>query len=404
MIVNYTCKVEWRLILYISCQEDLESFIERSRGCKLLAMDTEFLREKTYRPQLCLLQLATENEVVLVDPFEVMDLSVLEVLFVNSDMMKIVHSGRQDIEILYYEVGVMPWPIFDTQIAAAVLGHSKQIGYGPLVHAECGVTLDKLDSFTDWSRRPLSESQLRYAADDVVYLPQTYRRLRERLESKGRLSWLEGSFKDLVDPIRYQENSRERYRKLKKGNQLNRRQMSAAREVAAWREDRASALDLPRKWVLTDEQIVEACKRECRTIDQLFLIRGMREKLDTDKAREIVGLIRKGLDAPKDTWPGPPRKNRSERNVDNEVDLMMALVRKRAKENDIAFQTLANHDALQAIARGHREDVELLEGWRYEMVGRELVDLLDGKIALSVADHALVVTRLDADSTGCSTR
>ena len=380
--------------LYISSQDDLEDFIACNAHCKYLAIDTEFMREKTYRPQLCLLQLATDNDVVLIDPFEVMDLSGLSTLFLNSDIMKIVHSGRQDIEILYFEIGVMPWPIFDTQIAAALLGYSQQIGYGPLVQAECGVALDKLDSFSEWGQRPLSDSQLQYAANDVIYLPKVYRNLSQRLIERNRLSWLEGDFRELVNPMRYIPNPRERYKKQKKGNQLNRHQLCAAREVAAWREERAEALDIPRKWVLSDEQIVEACKRETRSIDQLFLIRGMREKLSTEDARVVVKLIRTGLETPKDQWPQVPRKTKNERNVDNEVDLMMALVRKRAKENNIAFQTLANHDSLQAIARGHREGVDLLEGWRYDMIGHELLDLLDGKISLSIADHHLRVTRI----------
>lgn len=384
--------------MYISSQEEFEDFIARSAGTSVLAIDTEFLREKTYRPQLCLLQMATENDVVLVDPFELQDLSPLSDLLLDESIMKIVHSGRQDIEILYHEVGVMPWPIFDTQIAASLLGYSQQIGYGPLVHAECGVELDKLDSFTDWSQRPLSASQIVYAADDVIYLPQTYRKLRERLEAKNRLRWLESSFRELVDPMRYEPNPRERFRKLKKGNQLNRRQAAAAREVAAWREEKAAAIDLPRKWVLTDEQIVEACKRETRTIDQLMMIRGIREKLSTSEARKIVALICKGLDSPRETWPEGPRKSRSERNVDNEVDLMIALVRLRAKENDIAFQTLANHDELKAIARGHYEGVELLDGWKYEVIGRELLDLMDGKIALSIEGHHVVVKRTQPDA------
>ena len=395
-LVIIRSKMKWLVNLYISNQEDFEDFVKRSTSSPFLAIDTEFLRERTYRPQLCLLQMATEDDVVLVDPFELQDLSPLSDLFLDESIMKIVHSGRQDIEILYHEVGVMPWPIFDTQIAASLLGYSQQIGYGPLVHAECGVDLDKLDSFSDWSRRPLAESQLRYAADDVIYLPQTYRKLRDRLKEKNRLQWLDADFRDLVDPKRYEPNPRERFRKLKKGNQLNKRQAAAAREVAAWREEKAATVDLPRKWVMSDEQIVEACKRETRTIDQLMLIRGMREKVNTADARKIVSLIAKGLDSPRETWPTGPQKNRSERNVDNEVDLMMALIRLRAKENDIAFQTLANHDELKAIARGHYEGVELLEGWKYEMVGRELLDLLDGKIALSISNRHLVISRLQA--------
>lgn len=383
--------------LYISRQDDFEEFVAGCAGGKVLAIDTEFLREKTYRPRLCLLQIATENEVALVDPFEVDDLAPLADLFADESIMKIVHAGTQDIEILYREIGVMPWPIFDTQIAAALLGYSQQIGYGALIQSECGVSLDKLDSFTDWSQRPLAESQLRYAADDVIYLPQAYRSMRGKLERKGRLGWLEGDFRRLVDPRRYEPQPRERYLHLKKGGQLNRRQLSAARELAAWREERAVALDIPRKWVITDEQVVEACKRETRTIDQLFMIRGMRGKLSTADARQVVKLIAAGLDAPPDTWPKPPRHVHGERNVDCEVDLMMALVRKRAKENDIAFQTLASHGELQAVARGHRDGVGLLEGWRYDMIGRELLDLLDGKLALSIEDRTLHVARIDGE-------
>lgn len=369
---------------YITTDDELEEFIERNRTAPVLAIDTEFLREKTYHPQLCLLQLGTGEEVALVDPFEVVNLAPLAVLLEDESIVKLVHAGRQDIEILYNEVGCMPHPIFDTQIAASLLGYQKQVGYGPLVHAECGVTLDKLDSFTDWSKRPLTNSQLKYAADDVIYLPPIYRKMKRSLEESNRLGWLEPEFEDLIDPRNYDPMPRERFRRLKKGSQLTRKQLSAAREVAAWREERAERLDIPRKWVLTDEQVVEACKRETRTIDELFMVRGVRDRLKTEDARMVVGLIGKGLDAPRETWPTLAGKMRSERNVDCEIDLMMSLVRLRAKENDVAYQSLATHDSLQALARGHREECDLLQGWKYDVVGRELLDLLEGKIHLTI--------------------
>ncbi len=383
--------------MYICCQDDFESFVEESVGSRLLAIDTEFLRENTYHPRLCLLQLATENDVALVDPFEVDDLEPLSRLLADESMVKVLHSGTQDIEILYHELGVMPWPVFDTQIAATLLGYSQQIGYGPLVQAECGVSLQKLDSFTDWSKRPLAKSQLEYAADDVIYLPRIYRSMRTRLERKGRLDWLEGDFRALVNPGRYEANPRERYVHLKKVNQLNRRQLSAARELAAWREENAEALDIPRKRILTDEQVVEACRREARTIDQLFLVRGMHDRLSMSAARQVVKCIGTGLDAPADTWPKTGRAPKSQRNVDAEVDLMTALARKRAKEYDIAFQTLASHEDLRALARGQQDGVALLQGWRYDMIGRELLELLDGKISLSISHRRL---KVKADKSG----
>lgn len=379
--------------MYIANQENLVAFAERALRSSVLAIDTEFLREKTYYAKLCLIQLATDDETAIVDPFAVDDLGVLAPVLLDEGVTKLFHAGSQDLEILLREVGVLPKPIFDTQVAAALLGHTQQIGYAALVHAECGVTLKKIDSFTDWSRRPLSESQLEYAADDVVYLPRMYARMRAALEEKGRLTWLAHDFEEMSDPAKYAVNERERFRRLKRVSQLSRRQLSAAREVAAWRELEAQRRDVPRKWVITDEQIVEACKREARTIDELFMVRGMRERLSTRDARAVVALMSSALEAPPDAWPELDRCGRSEPNVDAQLDLMAAIVRLRAKESGVAFPTLASHDDLARVARGYREDVDLLRGWRRALVGEELLDLLEGRIALSLDGSELKVER-----------
>ena len=242
--------------VYIEDQEALEAFVERARRSSVLAIDTEFLREKTYYARLCLIQFATDDEVAVVDPFCMEDLHVLAPLLEDAGVMKVLHSGGQDLEILWHEVGVLPQPLFDTQVAAALLGHTQQIGYGALVGAECGVALKKVDSFTDWSRRPLSESQLRYAADDVIYLPRMYEHMKQELERQGRLHWLDPEFAEMCDPARFESDERERYRRLKRVGQLSRKQLAAAREVAAWREVTAQKRNVPRKWVITDEQIV----------------------------------------------------------------------------------------------------------------------------------------------------
>lgn len=378
--------------MYLANQENLVAFVKRARTSSVLAIDTEFLREKTYYAKLCLLQIATDDEIVIVDPFGVSDLSVLAPLLEDQNIVKLFHAGGQDLEILLRETGVLPRPVFDTQIAAALLGHTQQIGYASLVHAECGVSLKKIDSFTDWSRRPLSASQLDYAADDVVYLPRIYASMRASLEQKGRLKWLDRDFAELSDPYRYGTNERERFRRLKRVSQLSRRQLSAAREVASWRELEAQRRDAPRKWVITDEQVVEACKREARTIDELFMVRGLSDRLSTKEAREVVSLIASALDAPPDTWPELDRCSKSEPNVDAELDLMNAIVRLRAKENGIASPTLAGHDDLARMARGYREGVDVLRGWRRSIVGEELLDLLDGKLSLRLGGNGLVVT------------
>jgi len=378
--------------VYIDNQETLEAFVERARASSVLAIDTEFLREKTYYARLCLLQLATDDEVAIVDPFAVNDLHVLVPLLADRGIVKLFHAGGQDLEILYREVGMLPEPIFDTQVAAALLGHTQQIGYGALVHSVCGVNLKKVDSYTDWSRRPLSDSQLEYAADDVVYLPGIYREMCAMLDARGRREWLAPDFAELSDPARYEADPRQRFRRLKRVSSLSRRQLSAAREVAAWREEEAARRDVPRKWVITDEQIVEACKREARSIDELFMVRGMREKLPTRDARTVAALLRKGLDEPQDRWPVLDRASKSEPNVDAQLDLMEAVVRLRARENGIAMQTLASRDDLARLARGYTEEVDVLRGWRRAMVGEELLDLLAGRLALSLGEEGLRVT------------
>lgn len=378
--------------MFITTNDQLDSFIERASHSDVLAIDTEFLREKTFHAKLCLLQIATRDEQAIIDPFKFESLVALRPLFREESIVKLFHAGRQDVEILYREVGCMPWPVFDTQIAAALLGYTQQIGYAPLVSSECGVQLKKVDSFTDWSRRPLTDSQIKYAADDVIYLPMMYDKMCVQLAEKKRTSWLEDDFKELVDPARYEFDPDSRFRKLKRVNQLSRKQLAAAREVAAWREQKASDRDIPRKWVITDEQIIEACKRETRNLDELFMVRGLKEKLPVADARAMVAAIGRGLDSPKDSWPETGKRVHNESNVDIPVDLMNSLVRLRARQNDIAFQTLASHDDLINMARGHFDDVELLKGWRREIVGNELLELLRGELSLSLDKGKLVVT------------
>lgn len=383
--------------MYIANQNSLEAFVKRAANSSVLAIDTEFLREKTYYAKLCLLQMATDSEIAIVDPFAVRDLKVLQPLLLDEAIVKLFHAGTQDLEILKRDIGVLPRSVFDTQVAAALLGHTQQIGYGALVQSVCGVTLKKIDSFTDWSRRPLSDSQLEYAADDVRYLPELYRVMREALVEKGRLEWLTRDFEELVDPAHYEVDPYERFRHLKRGGQLSRKQLAAARGVAAWREVEAQKRNVPRKWVLTDEQIVEACKREATNVSELFMVRGMRERLVTRDAREVASIMKKALNSPEDQWPEHDKASKCEPNVDAEIDLMNALVRLRAKENGIAMQTLASHSDLAQVARGHREGVDVMRGWRRAIVGDELVDLLEGRISLRLADGELEVVRVDGE-------
>ena len=298
------------------------------------------------------------------------------------------------MDILYHDLGVLPRPVFDTQVAATLLGYGQQIGYSGLVHGMCGVALAKTESFTDWSQRPLTASQVAYAEEDVVYLPRMFAMMTARLEEQGRLHWLDEEFADMVRVEHFEMDDRSRYLNVKRVSHLNRRQMSAAREVTAWREATARRRNIPRKWVLADEQIVEICKREPKTIDDLFLVRGIREKLPTSDAREVVSLIRKGLSLPEDQLPGIRHQNRNEASVSTQVDLMMPLVHLRAKQNNIAPQTLASKDELEELARYPEQDCALLRGWKRSLVGEELCRLLRGELALSLSGGELQVTEI----------
>lgn len=376
---------------YIDDQQALEILVSKATESPYVAIDTEFLREKTYYPNLCLIQLCTQDGTYIVDPFAIDDLSVLAPLLEHESTMKLFHAGSQDLEILYREVGIMPRPIFDVQAAAALLGHSYQAGLASLLSSFLGVSIKKSDSFTDWTRRPLTQSQLTYAAEDVIYLPQLHEVMVQRLDELGRLHWLDDEFAELTDPSNYEEDPYARYKRLKRGNQLNRKQMAAAREVAAWREIQAQKRDVPRKWILSDEQIVEACKREAKNIDELFMVRGIKQSLSTRDAREIANLMRNTFNSDESTWPKQEAPAQCEPNVDFSIDLMQALMRLRSRESGIAMQTLGSHGDMALLARGHVDECVLVKGWRKQIVGNDLLKLLNGELCLSLDDNELVV-------------
>lgn len=380
--------------MLIDTDQQFVAFLERCKKSPYIAIDTEFLREKTYYPKLCLLQMGIENEIAIVDPFKIRNLAALSDVLVDPSIVKIFHACSQDVEILYHETGVVPSPIFDTQIAAAVLGKTQQASYSSLVSQYCDVNLPKKDSFTDWSQRPLSDSQIHYAADDVKYLPQIYYEMLAQLKKKNRLSWLEETFADLSKKEKYEIDPRVRYKKLKRVNQLNARQQAAAREFAAWRELQAQRLNIPRKWVVSDEQIVEACRREARTLDELYMVRGMKESLKTSDARKVLAALIVGLDCPQSELPDVRPKSKNENNVDVILDVMNALVRMRAREHEIAPQTLAPQAELLKLARGYYDDSELMQGWRYTLVGKDLRTLLEGGFALQIHDGNLEIISL----------
>ena len=377
---------------YVSTTAELEELVELLAESKVLCIDTEFLREKTYYAKLCLVQVNNGEISAVVDPLR-LDLRPFGRLLADSSIVKVFHAGGQDIGILLHETGVVPRPVFDTQTAAALLGYPLQVGYGPLVRSMCQVKLDKADSFTDWSRRPLTKHQLKYALDDVRYLPEIYDIMVADLEKSGRLAWLDAEFADMSNPARYEAEPREMWHKVKRISSLSRHQLAIVRELASWREQQARLRDIPRKWVLPDEALVEVARKEPNTRERLLEVRGLASKLTERDIAQILEAVRLGGQVPQSQMPRLERHVRGDRAVDGAVDLMTALVDVRAAENNVAAPVLASHDDLVRLARGHRKDNPVLKGWRAEMVGNDLVELLEGRLTMYLQGGAIKVAR-----------
>jgi ribonuclease D len=383
---------EWSHPLYIKTTDELLAFIASIGQPECLAVDTEFIREKSYYPQLCLLQLATPSQSAIVDPLGSCDLTALAPLMASDQVVKIFHAGDQDCAIILHELGVTPHPLFDTQRAAQLCGYPNQIGLGALVKQACGVSLDKSDSFSDWERRPLSDRQVEYALNDVRYLPGIYKRMEAKLAANGRLEWLREDFEHMSDPATYAVDPLRRWEKVKHTSSLNTRQLAVVRDLAAWRERRAQLKDWPRKWVLTDELIIEVAKRQPRTEAELYGIRTMREKLGAEQGREVLGVVEQALATPERDLP--VRKKVYIRDPEQLplIDMLAALLHARAHEHQVSSTYVATHDDLALLASGQREGVALLSGWRRELVGAEMLELLDGNLTLGVTRGHLKVT------------
>ena len=377
--------------MYVTDTETLVSLVEQLRRAPAVGIDTEFMRERTYFARLCLIQIASDDVAAIIDPLAIDDLSPLLELVSDPRVVKIFHAGSQDLEIFYRLLGAVTAPVFDTQVAATLAGFQQQVGYGALVREMLDVQLDKGDTYTDWSKRPLSDTQVEYALNDVRYLPEMYRRLVAELDKEGRTSWLAADFGRMEDPATYEPLPEEQWRRVKRVSSLNRRQLALAREVAAWRELEAQRRDVPKRWVLGDESIVEIARRGPKTANELAAVRGVSDKVNRAAQKGILEAVGRGLAVPEADLPSIAKRKRVQGDVDGAVDLMIALVRTRAREHGVAMPLLASRDDLERLAGGEREASPLLEGWRRSMVGDELVRLLDGSIAMRLVDGILVI-------------
>lgn len=378
-------------IQYIDTPDQLAKLCEQIKKEPWLALDTEFLREKTYYPKFCLLQIATPEWVACIDPIALPKLDDLFEAIYNPAIVKVFHSCRQDLEIFHQWTGKLPGPIFDTQIAAPLLGFQDNPGYAMLVSSLLSVNLNKAHTRADWSKRPLTEAEIEYAADDVIYLCQIYQIMVQKLTELGRIDWLKHDFAELTNPAIYQVDPEKAWFKIKGKNKLTGKQLSIIQTLAQWREKTAQAEDRPKSWLLRDELLFDLAKLQPETVAELANVRGINERAVNRYGKELCQLItdaKNRAPLPLHEKDRPAKKNQQEEAI---LDILTALVRVRAEENALNPTILASRKDLEELLFNDDEDCPLLHGWRFTMAGRELVGLLKGQLLLGIDSDRLAI-------------
>ena len=370
----------------IKTTSELSQFCDYACNFDYITVDTEFLRERTYYPKLCLIQLAIpgdqENSAVLIDPLERnLDLSPLYKIFLDPDIVKVFHAARQDLEIFFHDKDIIPSPLFDTQLAAMVCGFGEQVGYETLVRSICKVNLDKSSRFTDWSLRPLSNKQQQYALADVTHLRQIYEYLKEQLKRNERETWLEEELNILKNPETYITRPNEAWRRIKSRSNSSKFLGIVAR-LAEFRETYAQKNNIPRNRVLKDDALMELASLKPKSFDDLSRSRLLLRDARKGKiAKGILDSIKAAEDL-KFEQVNYPTKVPKSLNVNSALsDMLRVLLKAKSEELGVAAKLIANSSDLDSIASGERT-VPALSGWRHQIFGREALELCDGKVGL----------------------
>ncbi len=377
----------------------LADLCERLSKADFITVDTEFMRENTYWPELCLVQIADDKEAAAIDPLAPgLDLApLLELLVDNEDVLKVFHAGGQDVEIIYNLSGKTPHPIFDTQIAMMAISQSEQIGYSNLVESWLGFTVDKGARFTDWSRRPLTERQIEYAIGDVTHLSKIFPRMLKRLIKTGRGEWLDAEMEKLADPENYRSDPQVVWQKIRAPSR-NPAVLGRLKAIAAWRETEAMDKNIPRGRIMRDETLADIASHPPREQHELAKVRGLSAGWkDNDIGRRLMQAIADAT--PMSDAELPPRAPRGAplgKEGALVADLLKLLLKIRSREIDIAARLLARSDDLEALAAGQRKGLPILEGWRFEQFGRDALELVEGKLAFAVVKGKLKMAHIDA--------
>jgi ribonuclease D len=363
-----------------------------------VAVDTEFMREQTFWPKLCLVQLASPEVEAIVDPLaEGIDLAPFWELMGNRSVVKVFHAARQDLEIVHVATGTLPAPIFDTQVAAMVCGFGDSISYVNLVKRIAGQDLDKSSRFTDWSRRPLSQKQLLYALGDVTHLRKVYTSLKQTLEASGRAHWLDEEMATLLDPATYETLPEDAWRRLKL-KVRSRKSLAVMIELAAWRERAAQSQDVPRSRIIRDEALYDIASQMPTETKQLAELRTLSDGFSRSaRAREIVDAVNRGLARDPGTLPAITQSTGSSSDVNAMCDVLRVLLKATAQRHKVAPRLIADADDLEAIASQREPDVAALKGWRRELFGEDALRLKRGELALTVHKGEVIAIAVPKD-------
>ncbi|HEX8301797.1 ribonuclease D [Sphingomonas sp.] len=362
-----------------------------------ICVDTEFMRENSYWPELCLIQIADDEEAAAVDPMGGIDMTpLLDLMTGNEDVLKVFHAGGQDIEIVYNLTGKTPHPLFDTQVAAMALGQGEQIGYSNLVDTYLGITVDKGARFTDWARRPLDKRQIDYAICDVTYLSEIFPKMLEKLKKTGRGAWLDQEMERLADPENYRNDPDEAWQRVRVSSRKP-EVLGRLKALARWREIEAQGKDLPRGRIIKDETLADLAGTPPKKQADLGRVRGLSAAwAGNDIGGRLMAAL--GEAQPMSTEEMPSRDDRKpSMGKDGALvaDLLKLLLKIRAKEINVASKLLARTDDLEALAAGQREGLAILQGWRFEQFGRDALNLVEGQLGFTVKNGKLKMTRTE---------
>jgi ribonuclease D len=385
----------WPTPVFIADSAELAALCARLEGEDFVTVDTEFMREKTYYPELCLVQLAGEHDVAVVDAMaKGIDLAPLGRLLAKADVTKVFHACRQDIEIFLLMFGAVPTPIFDTQVAAMVAGFGDQVGYDALVAALTGGHIDKAHRFSDWSARPLSAAQVAYAAADVTHLRVVYERLLARLRVDGRMDWVGQEMAALAAPSTYRVDPERAWERLKVRTG-NRRQLAIIQAVAAWREREAQRINIPRQRLVKDEQIPELAVLAPDDAEELTRARGISSGFAAGKSGiSLLAAIAAAKAIPEADLPRIERARESQRASPALVALLKVLLNACAEQNNVAARLVASAEEIEALALDESGEHAVLQGWRGEMFGQDALRLIRGDIALAAQGRRVKIVHL----------